>query len=201
MVILLDAGHGGIIDGKYQTKGKRSPVWEDGTQYFEGAGNRLIVASLRKMLHVHGIKYEIITPEESDIPLSTRVARANAYCKKYGSKGCLYVSIHSNGFKQESAHGWSVYTTKGETMSDIYATALYEEAEKMWANEKFRKDTKDGDPDKEANFYVIKHTRCAAILSENFFMTNERECKKYLLSAEGRKQIAMVHFNMIKRFI
>ena len=42
LVILLDAGHGGIIDGKYQTSGKRSPKWKDGTQYFEGVGNRQI---------------------------------------------------------------------------------------------------------------------------------------------------------------
>ena len=32
-----------------------------------------------------------------------------------------------------------------------------------------RKDTSDGDPDKEANFYVLVHTSMPAILSENFF--------------------------------
>ena len=42
LVILLDAGHGGIIDGEYQTSGKRSPKWGDGSQYFEGKGNRQI---------------------------------------------------------------------------------------------------------------------------------------------------------------
>ena len=34
--IILDAGHGGMINGKYQTKGKRSPVWEDGSVLYEG---------------------------------------------------------------------------------------------------------------------------------------------------------------------
>ena len=29
--ILLDAGHGSIINGHYQTAGKRSPIWEDGS--------------------------------------------------------------------------------------------------------------------------------------------------------------------------
>jgi N-acetylmuramoyl-L-alanine amidase len=42
ITVILDAGHGGIIDGVYQTHGKRSPIWEDGSQYFEGVGNRQI---------------------------------------------------------------------------------------------------------------------------------------------------------------
>ena len=37
---LLDPGHGGMIDGEYQTAGKRSPEFEFG-QYFEGVGNGL----------------------------------------------------------------------------------------------------------------------------------------------------------------
>jgi N-acetylmuramoyl-L-alanine amidase len=60
-----------------------------------------------------------------------------------------------------------------------------------------RRDTKDGDPDKEANFYVLKHTAMPAILSENFFMTNKKECK-LLMSEDGRDRIAKIHFEMIK---
>ena len=40
MIVLLDNGHGGIINGEYQTPGKRSPVWADGSQLFEGEFNR-----------------------------------------------------------------------------------------------------------------------------------------------------------------
>ena len=46
MIVILDAGHGGMIDGEYQTAGKRSPIWDDGSQYFEGVGNREIVSKL-----------------------------------------------------------------------------------------------------------------------------------------------------------
>ena len=31
---ILDNGHGGIIEGEYQTAGKRSPVWDDGSQLY-----------------------------------------------------------------------------------------------------------------------------------------------------------------------
>ena len=199
-VILLDAGHGGMIEHEYQTSGKRSPKWSDGAQYFEGVGNRQIRKELAEMLIESGYTVHFIADSEEDISLGKRVKEVNEYCKQYGSNKCLLISIHSNGFKEESAHGWSVYTTKGETRSDLYATALYKEAEKKWPEEKFRKDVKDGDPDKEANFYIIKNTYCPAILSENFFMTNERECRLYLLSAKGRRQIAEVHYDMITNF-
>ena len=197
LVILLDAGHGGMIDGKYQTSGKRSPKWADGSQYFEGVGNRQIRELLYLLLVEAGYTVHKIADSQKDISLRDRVKEANEYCKKYGAINCLYISIHSNGFSKESAHGWGVYTSIGETKSDMYATKLYKEAEKKWEGEKFRKSFTDGDPDKEANFYVLRHTKCPAILSENFFMTNERECKKFLLSEQGRIDIAEVHFNMI----
>ena len=48
-VWILDNGHGGIIDGEYQTPGKRSPKWEDGTQLFEGEFNRAVVKRIIKL--------------------------------------------------------------------------------------------------------------------------------------------------------
>ncbi len=50
ITVILDAGHGGMIDGEYQTSGKRSPIWNDGSQYFEGVGNRQIVSKLTAKL-------------------------------------------------------------------------------------------------------------------------------------------------------
>ena len=60
-----------------------------------------------------------------------------------------------------------------------------------------RKDTRDGDADKESNFWVLRKTVMPAILSENFFMTNYSNCHNYLLSEEGRDKIAKIHFEMI----
>jgi N-acetylmuramoyl-L-alanine amidase len=100
-------------------------------------------------------------------------------------------------FTKESANGWSVYTSKGETKSDIVASVLAEKAQKEFPDEYMRKDTRDGDADKESNFWVLKKTAMPAILSENFFMTNYDNCHKYLLSEEGRDRIAKIHFEMI----
>ncbi len=197
---ILDNGHGGIIDGEYQTAGKRSPVWDDGLQLFEGEFNRAIVNRLVKMCSDEGIECINLVDTEEDIPLSKRTEKANdIYRERADEDGkCIYVSIHANGFDKESANGWSVYTSIGETKSDKVASVLAEKAEKEFPNEKMRKDTTDGDADKESNFWVLRKTVMPAILSENFFMTNYDNCHNYLLSEEGRDRIAKIHFEMIK---
>ena len=199
---ILDNGHGGIIDGVYQTAGKRSPVWPDGQVLYEGEFNRSIVNRLVKMCAEAGIECVNLVDTQEDVSLSARTSKANDIYRKRADKGgkCIYVSIHANGFNQESANGWSCYTSIGETKSDKIATVLYEKAEAEFPDEKMRKDTySDGDVDKEANFWVLAQTVMPAILSENFFMTNYNNCHDYLLSEEGRDRIAKIHFEMIQQ--
>jgi len=199
---ILDNGHGGIIDGVYQTAGKRSPVWPDGQVLYEGEFNRSIVNRLVKMCAEAGIECVNLVDTQEDVSLSARTSKANDIYRKRADKGgkCIYVSIHANGFNEESANGWSCYTSIGETKSDKIATVLYEKAEAEFPDEKMRKDTySDGDVDKEANFWVLAQTVMPAILSENFFMTKYDNCHDYLLSEEGRDRIAKIHFEMIQQ--
>lgn len=196
---IFDNGHGGIIDGVYQTPGKRSPVWDDGTQLFEGEFNRAIVNRLMDLCKANNIDSVNIVDTQKDISLSDRVKSANKIAKS-SDKKCIYVSIHANGFNKESANGWSVYTSEGETKSDGIATILFEKAMREFKGEYMRKDTySDGDVDKEANFYVLIHTSMPAILSENFFMTNYDNCHKYLMTEDGRDRVAKIHFEMIQQ--
>jgi len=196
---ILDNGHGGIIDGVYQTSGKRSPVWPDGQQLFEGEFNRAIVDRLVKLCESNGIDYVNLVDTQEDVPLSDRTSKANQIAKS-SDKPCIYVSIHANGFSEEQANGWSVYTSIGETKSDKIATILFEKAASEFVGEYMRKDTySDGDVDKEANFWVLAKTTMPAILSENFFMTNSDNCHKYLLSEDGRDKVAKIHFEMIQQ--
>lgn len=57
MIVLLDNGHGGIVNGEYQTTGKRSPIWDDGSQLFEGEFNRAIVNRIIERLTSLNINY------------------------------------------------------------------------------------------------------------------------------------------------
>jgi N-acetylmuramoyl-L-alanine amidase len=76
--ILLDNGHA------KSTAGKRSPVLDNGTVFYEWEFNRDIVARIAKGLDKLGIKYHILVPEiEKDIALSERANRANQLCKTY----------------------------------------------------------------------------------------------------------------------
>lgn len=189
-MIILDNGHGS------QTPGKRSPVWADGSQLFEWEFNRDIVRRISAMLKADGIRHEILVPEETDITLGERCRRANAINAACGGNAVLF-SIHGNA---GGGTGWECYTSVGNTKADGIATILCEEAEKEFAPDgwRMRFDHTDGDPDKESQFYILKHTVCPAVLSENFFMDTEKDCR-FMMSEAGRERIAKIHYNTIKR--
>ena len=201
---VLDSGHGGVIDGIYQTEGKRSPIWPDGTQLFEGESNRDFVLRITKELEERNISYVNLIDNQLDTPLKIRTDLANMLNVNEQKKGkkkriMIYVSIHSDAFNRQNARGWSVYTSPGQTLSDKVADTFA----KTWREEfplgKLRTDARDGDVDKEAKFWVLTKTVMPAILTENFFMTNPRECKEILMSEEGRKKIAKYHYEAIQQ--
>lgn len=199
-LVLLDAGHGGIIDGCYVTPGKRSPKWSDGSQYFEGVGNRMIRHELVKMLKAEGVRFKLLNEGDKDMPLRERTRLENHYAIKYGPNSVLTISIHSNGFSDPDARGWEAWTSKGNTYSDVYAQTLYEKIREQFPEAKFRTDKSDGDLDKEKHLHMTDRTIGPCVLSENFFHTNEEECKNILMTKEGRRRIARAHLEMIKEY-
>ena len=66
--------------------------------------------------------------------------------------------------------------------------------------QRIRKDTADGDPDLEKDFYILRHTSCPAVLTENLFMDN-RDDVAFLESAEGSQAIVNLHVEGIRRFL
>ncbi len=192
MVVLLDNGHGGLSNGEYQTPGKRSPVWDDGSQLFEGEFNRAIVNGVIQALTFQKIPYVVITPEIKDITLKTRVKRANGYDPGQS----FFVSVHANA---GGGKGFEVYSSPGATKSDAIATIFGEEFQAVFPDRRLRADYSDGDLDKERAFYVLKKTAMPAILTENFFMDNEEECRNLLMTTAGRQEIIDYHVRAIGR--
>ena len=189
---LLDPGHGGIINGIYQTSGKRSPIWQDGpiqSVLYEGEFTRDIVKRLAVMLEWAGIEHKILVPEEHDISLSERVRRANLW-----NGHSVYLSIHANA---GGGHGYEAYTSPGQTKSDEIATVILDSFARVFPEAPPRLDISDGDPDKEAKFYVLVKTSMPAVLTESFFMDTESDCRKYLMTDEGRNLIALAHYQAI----
>ena len=185
MKILIDNGHG------HNTPGKRSP---DG-KFREYAYNREIAKRIVADLRDRGHDAELIVPEDNDISLEERVRRVNALCSAHGKSNVILVSIHvnaaGNGSKWTNATGWSVYTCKGQTVSDKLAECLCEAAIKNFPGKRIRTDYSDGDSDWEENFYILRHTLCPAVLTENFFMDGLD--LEFLQSRAGKQAIVDTH--------
>lgn len=191
MIVLLDNGHGGLINSEYQTPGKRFDWGSHGIIY-EGEFNRAIVGGIIEALTKLSIPYVNIAPEYRDVRLETRVKRANLYPKN----NCFYLSVHSNA---GGGHGSEIFTSPGNTKSDKIATIFGEEFKKTFPTRKLREDWSDGDLDKERRFYVLTKTKMPAILTESFFMDNFEEFKDILNTREGRQHIVDYHVNAILR--
>ena len=217
LTVILGTAHGKNVAGK------RSP---DGI-FEEWQYSREIVERLREELakredlvdvFVDIPSAEVPLPQQAE--LTRRVRYVNQLCAHRHTERCIYVSIHvdaASSGEWKNAGGWTAYTSPGRTRSDILATYLYEAAEKHLAgyaakmeegkkkglygsNQKpFRKDTTDGDPDKEARFYVLVRTKCAAVLTENLFQDNKADVA-FLTSEEGKKAIVALHKEAILRF-
>lgn len=208
MVVLIDNGHG------RDTKGKCSPILDaslntnknitEDNRLKEYKYTRIVAAEIvEKLKKAYGIDARLVTPEEKDISLVERVKRINKVCTEKGARNVLMISVHCNAASDgawSSGTGWEAYTTKGATISDNLATCLYKRAEKNFPGKKIRADYSDGDPDKEANFYIIKGANCAAVLSENFFMDNKNDVK-YMLSDDGLHAIVRTHIEGILDYI
>lgn len=191
-MIILDAGHG------FDTPGKRSPIWEDGSYLLEWKYCRAIVNEIAKRLKVLGIPFHILVPEDNDIPLRTRVQRANKVAAENGISQTLLVSVHLNAAQQiNSASGWEIHTSPGETRSDEYARIFWETAKEI-LGDKFpmRGDFEDGNPDRDSSFAIIRDTACPAVLTENLFMNTEKDCQ-FLMSSLGEKSIIDIHVKSI----
>lgn len=216
-VVILGTAHGKNVGGK------RSPD----NSLEEYRYSREIVNRLRTALEARGCVVYVDMPEDvvplpQQQELRLRCSYVNNLCKKYGKDKCLYVSIHVNAAGGEGkwmlAGGWCVYTSKGTTVSDNLAERLYEAAEKhlsgyaeiMEEGKKdgsysskqtpIRTDKSDADKDMEADFFVLKHTACAAVLTENLFMDNKRDVS-FLLSEKGKQSIVALHRDGILNFI
>ncbi len=114
MYIILDPGHGGMINQKYTTPGKRSPQWNDLPQLFEGVQNRKVVARIKDKLAQNNIPFFDVVDSESDVLLSKRVDRANEIFREHPD--AIYISIHADaagdGIAHHPAAGFSVWTSR-----------------------------------------------------------------------------------------
>lgn len=169
--ITLDAGHGGKDPGAVGPKGLREK---------DVALN--VVTRLALMLQAAGVAVKQTRMDDRFLELHERADIAN------GAGTDLFLSVHCNSSDRSAASGFEVFTTPGQTDADEFATALFLEFARAFPKKLKRIDDKDGDPDKEASFAVIKRSKMPAALFELDFISSP-EAEAWL--GEEINQIAM----------
>jgi N-acetylmuramoyl-L-alanine amidase len=176
---ILDAGHGidTYIEGLNPYR--KSEVWADGSQLLEYEFTRNVVSYLSYMLREAGIKYHVLIDTEKDVSLSDRIKKANEF-----GKDSVFISVHSNWYINPTVHGLEThYYSAGLNIAKTFQKHLGKLGRDRGV--------------KKSSFSVIKKTIMPAILTENGFYSNEKECKK-LLTPEFQYKIAEAHFMAIK---
>jgi len=189
-MVIIDPGHG------HNTRGKSSPVWADGSQLHEWEFNRDVARRIQRDLLQLGVKSVILVEEAIDVYLRVRAARANEIARQF--PGSFLISIHGNA--TPGGEGWEVWTSPGQTESDKLATKLFEASKYYLQGFRLRHDYTDGDADKEAKFTILIKTKCPAVLTENLFYDNEKECR-FMMSDYGKELIAKLHVEGILEFL
>ncbi len=192
-LILIDNGHG------YDTPGKRSPQWADGSQLFEWEYTREIAQRVESELRKHKVHVVRIVPEDINILLADRCKRVNNLTGLVGADQCFLVSIHCNAFDGQ-ARGWEIHTFSDAGKSTGYATKFWNTARDLLNGISTMRSQSANHPVRNSNFMILRNTQCAAALTENLFMDNEKDCR-YLLSPEGKSTITQIHAQAICKIL
>ena len=176
---IIGAGHGGIIDGVYQTAGKRSPqkVKSIDSVLYEGVNNRDNARRLVQAIEQVGGNAVNLIDSEKDIKLNERSRRVNELSRK---QDCIYLDLHSDGFgngrEWHSANGFTIFHYRMASFTSVRV------AKNISSNLETRLSGKMRNRGvKSANFHALRTTNCPAVLLELGFHTNEKEAE-YILT-------------------
>lgn len=183
-IIITDPGHGGIDPktGKYTTspdkmfKHSRGEFHGDGW-FYEGVQNRRAEQILHDILCSKGIPFISTVPKykkPEDVPIWRRVQLEHSLNSIMPT---FFLSIHFNATKSHKATGTSVWTSRGQTGSDPWASKIFKNVKKRLGDkiDYLSDDWRDGDPDFEADFAVCKWTKSNAVLLEILFFDNYKD--------------------------
>lgn len=171
--ILIDPGHGGRDPGAVGPQGQRE------------ADVTLSVAVLLAGV-LRGLGHKVTLTREMDQYLSLQQRVDLERSARYD----CFISLHCNASTNPVADGIEVWTSPGVTGADPLAREIFVAMERFFPCRRFRADWADGDPDKEATFYVLTKTRAPAVLVEMGFISSPGEVL-WLTDIQRQRRIAL----------
>lgn len=153
-IVVVDPGHGGTDPGAVSGGARESDL-----------NLQLALTFQARADAAYGFRAHLLRETDVFLPLADRAEAANAI------EAACVLSFHCNAADSPMASGFEVFTSPGNTPADALATYIYEELDLVLPYGG-RTDFSDGDPDKEAKFYILRHTKAPAALVEFGFMTS-----------------------------
>lgn len=192
ITIFLDEGH---YDG---CPGRRSPKFEDGSQFFEWKYCRELGKRIKEECDSLGIKCIRTTNRDVETSLTERAEHINNLFRREKKLGrsALLISLHANAASNGGwgkATGWEVFTTERTTNSDKFANILCEIFPSIFPDKKLR-------GHKEKDFTLLYRVNCPCVLTENFFYDNKEECL-WMQEEDTINKIVQLHVEAIKKWV
>ncbi len=203
IVMCLGRAHGQNVAGK------GSPAFlvpnaysdDDNLAFREFQFSEDVIDRICELFNKAGIRYvRYIADNDFNEPgLSLRQKMINSANAAIVQEGMIMISHehHVNaagpGDKWLNATGVAIYTSKGQTKSDLIATDWFNFMKATFTDLSFRSDFTDKDPDYEAGFYNLV-TAPPAILTEWLFQDNKKDVE-WMLKDENRDRYAQAYFD------
>ena len=164
-VIVIDAGHGGK---------------DPGAKIDEELESKIVESIAKKIKALNGsedLKIILLREDDSFVSLSDRVNKINQINPD------LLISLHLNASKNPNEKGVNAFIS---SQNGFYEKSL-EKANQLIENISNNNLTKGGV--KDANLYIIKNSKCPAVLLEVGYLSNAND-RAYITSESGKDEIA-----------
>ncbi|WP_353169439.1 N-acetylmuramoyl-L-alanine amidase [Flavobacterium sp.] len=164
-VIVIDAGHGGK---------------DLGAKIDEELESKIVESIAKKIKALNGsedLKIILLREDDNFVSLSDRVNKINQI------KPDILISLHLNASKNPNEKGVNAFIS---SQNGFYDKSL-EKANQLIENLSNNNLAKGGV--KDANLYIIKNSKCPAVLLEVGYLSNEND-KAYITSESGKDEIA-----------
>lgn len=163
--VVIDAGHGGKDTGAQSNSILEKQIVSD------------VSAQLKELCIDKNIEIILLRTDDEFMSLQERISKIKSLSPD------LVISLHANYSSNRERNGVEVFVAENEftVKSSYFGTKILESFK--------RKDFKTS-VIQSANFYLLKHLNCPAVIVELGFLSNAEDMK-YLTSEFGKKFLAM----------